>query len=328
MDLLKNFENVLEHNPGIIGNGSEMQQVYKKMSMVAPANSTVLLLGETGTGKEVIARAIHNASPRREKPMIKVNCAALPQNLVESELFGHERGAFTGASERRVGKFELANSGTLFLDEIGEMPLELQSKLLRVIQEREVERLGGRSAIKVDVRLIVATNRNLEEEVITGRFREDLYYRINVFPIHLPPLRERPEDIEPLVKHFLARYTRNIGRKITGIAPGVISKLQRYSWPGNVRELEHLIERSVLLTQGNELNEVVLPVNRSEKTELPHKTLEDLERSYIIKILRKSGGKIAGVDSASQLLGIPSTTLHSKIKKLGISKGDYLSRVN
>jgi len=315
--------------PEIIGNGIEMQRVYQKMSMVASANSTVLLLGETGTGKEVLTRAIHNASPRRDKPLIKVNCAALPHNLVESELFGHERGAFTGASERRVGKFELANNGSLFLDEIGEMPLELQVKLLRVIQEREVERLGGRSTIKVDVRLIVATNRNLEEEVKAGRFRQDLYYRINVFPIHLPSLRERPEDIEPLAKYFLARYTKNMGRKIASISPGVIGKLQGYSWPGNVRELEHLIERSVLLTQGNVLNDIQMPVRRNgiEKMELPHKTLEDLERSYIIQILRRYGGKIAGEGSASQFLGIPSTTLHSKIKKLGISKGDYLSRV-
>jgi len=313
--------------PDIIGKGSEMQKVYQKITMVAPANSTVLLQGETGTGKEVISRAIHNASSRKDKPLVNVNCAALPHNLIESELFGHERGAFTGASERRVGKFELANNGTLFLDEIGEMPLELQVKLLRVIQEREVERLGGRSTIKVDVRLIAATNRNLEEEVRAGRFRQDLYYRVNVFPIHLPPVRERPEDIEPLANYFLARYTKNNGRKITSISPEVISKLKGYSWPGNVRELEHLIERSILLTKGDILNEVQIPrnVGRSEKAEQPFKTLEDLERSYIIEILRKSKGKVAGSGSASQFLGIPSTTLHSKMKKLGISKIDYFS---
>src|SRR5690606_12496645 len=202
----------------------QMQKVYHLMSLVAESNSTVLLLGETGTGKELIARAIHNASPRKDKLMVKVNCAALPANLIESELFGHERGAFTGAIERRIGKFELANHSTLFLDEIGELPLEAQAKLLRVIQERELERLGGKQTIKIDVRLVAATNRNLEAEIQAGRFRADLYFRLNVFPIHLPPLRERPEDIEPLTQFFVQKYCRNTGRKIRKVAPAVIQQ--------------------------------------------------------------------------------------------------------
>jgi len=314
----------------MVGSGREMQKVYQMMSLVAGSNSTVLLLGETGTGKELIARAIHTGSPRKDRSMIKVNCAALPANLIESELFGHERGAFTGAGERRIGKFELANNSTLFLDEIGELPLELQVKLLRVIQEREFERIGGRATIKVNVRLIAATNRDLEEEVRAGRFRQDLYYRLNVFPIHLPPLRERLEDIEPLANFFLVRHAKNIGRKVLAISSNVIRKLQSYSWPGNVRELEHLIERSILLTQESVLTEVQLPQTRNEgKVEKPgfsHKTLQDIERSYIIEILRRYDGKIAGNDGASRFLAIPSTTLHSKMKKLGISKIDYFSR--
>lgn len=314
----------------IIGSGSEMQKVYQKMSLVAGSNSTVLVLGETGTGKELIARAIHNASPRKDMPMIKVNCAALPANLIESELFGHEKGAFTGAIDRRLGKFELANNGTLFLDEIGEMPVELQVRLLRVIQEREFERVGGRSTIKVNVRLIAATNRNLEDEVRLGRFRQDLFYRLNVFPIHLPALRQRTEDIEPLAKFFLARFNKENSRKITTISPDVIKALEGYTWPGNVREFEHLMERSVLMTQGNVLNEIQLPKlqkeQKKEKADLPPKTLQDLERTYIIEILRKYDGKISGDGGASQFLAIPATTLHSKMKKLGISKVDYFSR--
>ena len=314
----------------IIGSGPEMQKVYHLMSLVAESNSTVLLLGETGTGKELIARAIHNASPRKDKLMIKVNCAALPANLIESELFGHERGSFTGAIERRIGKFELANNSTLFLDEIGEMPFETQVKLLRVIQERELERVGGSNTVKVNVRIIAATNRNLEEEVSAGRFRPDLYYRLNVFPIVLPPLRNRLEDIAPLANFFLARCSKNTGRKVTAISSNVIKQLKGYSWPGNVRELEHLIERSILLTHEPVLKEIQLPKSRKEgrdaPTEFSHKTLQDIERSYIIEILRKYDGKIAGSDGAAHLLEIPPTTLHSKMKKLGISKEDYFSK--
>jgi formate hydrogenlyase transcriptional activator len=311
----------------IIGSGEAMQKVYHLMSLVAESNSTVLLLGETGTGKELIARALHNASPRNKNLMVKVNCAALPPNLIESELFGHEKGAFTGAIERRIGKFELANNSTLFLDEIGEMPLETQVKLLRVLQERELERVGGKTTIKVDVRIIAATNRNLEDEVRAGRFRSDLYYRLNVFPITLPPLRNRIEDIEALANFFIARYSKNSGRNITSISPKCLQQLRSYSWPGNVRELEHLIERSILLTQGNVLEEVQLPVtfndDISKSEDTGGKTLEELERNYIIEVLKRCSGKISGKGGAAEHLGIPSTTLHSKMKKLQIAKADY-----
>jgi transcriptional regulator with GAF, ATPase, and Fis domain len=311
----------------IIGSGTAMQEVYRLMSLVAASNTTVLVLGETGTGKELIARAIHNASPRNDKLMVKVNCAALPANLIESELFGHERGAFTGAIDRRIGKFELANHSTLFLDEIGEMPPEAQAKLLRVIQERELERLGGKQTIRIDVRLIAATNRNLEEQVRTGHFREDLYYRLNVFPILLPPLRERPEDIEPLTKFFVDKYSRNNGKKILKIAPKVLQQLRGYTWPGNVRELEHLLERSVLLASDDILQDVYIP--RSTTTEkqgpaqLANRTLEEVERSYIIEVLKRCTGKISGAGGAAEILQIPGNTLHSKMKKLGITKADY-----
>jgi len=311
----------------IIGSGPAMADVYRLMSVVASTNSTVLVLGETGTGKELIARAIHSASPRKDKLMVKVNCAALPANLIESELFGHEKGAFTGAIDRRIGKFELANHSTLFLDEIGEMPLEAQVKLLRILQERELERLGGQQTIKVDVRLIAATNRNLEQEVKAGRFREDLFYRLNVFPIHLPPLRDRPEDIESLANFFVDKYSRNTGKKIKKIAPKVLQQLRSYTWPGNVRELEHLIERSILLTFGDTLTEVYIPKGVSLEVHgaarLANRSLEEVERSYIIEVLQRCAGKISGAGGAAEVLQIPGNTLHSKMKKLGISKADY-----
>ncbi|HEY4110247.1 sigma-54-dependent Fis family transcriptional regulator [Puia sp.] len=313
----------------IIGNGGAMQEVYRLMSVVAATNSTVLILGESGTGKELIARAIHNASPRKDKLMVKVNCAAMPASLIESELFGHEKGSFTGAIDRRIGKFELADHSTLFLDEIGEMPLEAQTKLLRVIQERELERVGGKQTIKVDVRLIAATNRNLEEAVRTGQFREDLYYRLNVFPIQLPPLRDRPEDIEALANFFVARYSRNAGRKIRKTSPKVLQQLRSYTWPGNVRELEHLIERSVLLTTGDTLQEVYIPrgavatMDRQAPAQLANRSLGEVERAYIIEVLHRCGGKISGAGGAAEILQIPGNTLHSKMKKLGIGKADY-----
>ncbi|HRN56009.1 MAG TPA: sigma 54-interacting transcriptional regulator [Agriterribacter sp.] len=326
-DYLKEQIETICNFSDIIGDGPEMQKVYHLMSLVAESNATVLLLGETGTGKELIARAIHNASPRKGRLMVKVNCAALPVNLIESELFGHEKGSFTGAVERRIGKFEMANNSTLFLDEIGEMPLETQVKLLRVLQERELERVGGKTTIKVDVRIIAATNRNLEHEVRSGRFRSDLYYRLNVFPVTLPPLRERREDIAALAAFFLERYSKNAGKKMTAIAPQCIAELKRYTWPGNVRELEHLIERSILLTQGNVLTEIQLPKGVSEegtvKPDASNKTLQELERTYIIEVLKRCSGKIAGNGGAAAALEMPSTTLHSKMKKLGISKGDY-----
>lgn len=328
-DYLKEQIKTIYNFTEIIGNGEQMQKVYRLLSLVSESNTTVLILGETGTGKELIARAIHNASPRHQKLMVKVNCAALPANLIESELFGHERGSFTGAIDRRIGKFELANNSTLFLDEVGELPPEAQAKLLRVIQERELERLGGKQTIKVDVRLIAATNRNLEEEVKAGRFRADLYFRLNVFPVSLPALRERPEDIEALTHFFVQKYSRNTGRKIRKVAPKVLQQLRSYTWPGNVRELEHLIERSILLTTGDVLQEVHLPQNTTidqpGSTHLLNRPLEEVERSYIIEILKRCSGKISGVGGAAEILQIPGNTLHSKIKKLGITKSDYFS---
>ncbi|MNX45978.1 Formate hydrogenlyase transcriptional activator [compost metagenome] len=313
----------------IIGNGPEMQKIFHLVSKVASTDSTVLILGETGTGKELIARAIHNNSPRRNNLMIKVNCATLPVHLIESELFGHERGSFTGATERRIGKFELANNGTLFLDEIGELPLELQVKLLRVLQEREVERIGGKATIKVNVRVIAATNRNLHEETAKGRFRRDLYYRINIFPINLPPLRSRIEDIPLLTSHFIQRFSKKLGRQINKISTSLLQELQHYSWPGNIRELEHLIERSILLTTGDVITHVSFPsreiqeaVDRSEEY-FSIKTIEENERDHILSMLKYCNGKIAGEGGAAQRLGVPASTLGSKIKRLGIRKEHF-----
>lgn len=328
-DYLKEQIKTIYNFSEIIGGGDQMQKVYHLMSLVAVSNTTVLVTGETGTGKELIARAIHNASPRQDKLMVKVNCAALPANLIESELFGHERGAFTGAIDRRIGKFELANHSTLFLDEIGELPLEAQAKLLRVIQERELERLGGKQTIKIDVRLIAATNRNLEEEVKAGRFRADLYFRLNVFPIHLPPLRDRADDIEALTHFFVQKYSRNTGRKIKKVAPKVIQQLRSYTWPGNIRELEHLIERSILLATDGILHDVYIPQHHdAEKKEQPYllnRSLEEVERGYIIETLKRCSGKVSGPGSAAEILKVPGNTLHSKMKKLGISKSDYFA---
>lgn len=317
--------------PGIIGNGLEMQKVYRLMSMVAHSNSTVLLLGETGTGKEIIARAIHNSSSRKSKNMVTVNCAALPANLIESELFGHERGAFTGAFDRRIGKFELAHQSTIFLDEIGELPMDLQVKLLRVIQEREFERIGGKVTIKVDVRIIAATNRDLEAEVNERRFRSDLYYRLNVFPISLPPLRNRLDDIGHLATFFLSHYSKITGRKVNSISNKVIQQLKSYSWPGNVRQLEHFIERSVLLSHDGVLNDISLPAYagecKNEQDVCKNKTLYDVERNHIIEVLKRCSGRISGNGGAADWLEIPPTTLHSKMKKLNIKKQDYFPKV-
>jgi len=328
-DYLKEQIKTIYNFSEIVGSGEEMQKVYRLMSLVADSNTTVLILGETGTGKELIARAIHNSSPHKDKLMVKVNCAALPANLIESELFGHERGAFTGAIDKRIGKFELANHSSLFLDEIGELPLEAQSKLLRVIQERELERVGGKQVIKTDVRLIVATNRNLEEEVKAGRFRADLYFRLNVFPISLPPLRKRSEDIEPLTHFFVQKYNRTTGRRIKKVAPKVLQQLRSYTWPGNVRELEHLIERSILLTTGDTLDDIYIPHNsdpqNQEQAHLLNRSMEEVERSYIIETLKRCAGKISGAGSAAEILKIPGNTLHSKMKKLNISKSDYFA---
>ncbi len=313
----------------IVGTGPEMQDIFQLVSQVSFTSSTVLILGETGTGKELIARAIHNASPRKDKIMIKVNCAALPANLIESELFGHERGSFTGATERRIGKFELANHSTLFLDEIGEMPPDLQVKLLRTLQEKEIERVGGKTTIKVDVRIIAATNRNLQQEVSLGNFRSDLFYRLSVFPITLPPLRTRKNDIPALTMHFIKRFAKNSGKKINNIASRALQELMNYPWPGNVRELEHLVERTVLMTHGNVIKDILLPVTEksssSEGIETRVKTIEENERDHILKALKQAKGKVFGAGGAAELLDVPYSTLTSKMKKLGIKREHFFS---
>ncbi len=306
----------------LIGSAPAMQEVFHLISRVADSRSTVILLGETGTGKELIARAIHDGSPRRDKMMIKVNCAALPEHLIESELFGHEKGSFTGAIERKLGKFELANNGTLFLDEIGELPLDLQVKLLRVLQEREIERIGGRGTILVDVRIIAATNRNIEKEVAERRFRADLYYRLNVFPIVVPPLRDRKADIPLLAAYFIERYSKYAGKRITGVSEKFQQSMMAYDWPGNVRELEHLIERSILLTSGHILKESHLPgIDSSPGQRRDHfKTMQEAERDHILSALKKCNGKISGPGGAAELLDIHVSTLNARIRKLGIKK--------
>ena len=314
----------------LIGMCPALKKVYDLISKVACSDSTVLLLGETGTGKEVMAKALHQASARKDKIMVKVNCAALPVNLIESELFGHERGSFTGATDRRIGKFEMAHHGTLFLDEIGEMPVDLQVKLLRAIQEREFERVGGKSTIKVDVRIIAATNRDLQKDVDDGKFRSDLFFRLNVFPIYIPPLRERKEDIPELAEYFLKRYAKIFGRNITGISRKAREKLCDYSWPGNVRELEHLIERSILLSNENILRDICLPakqqkVNEENPDDSYIKTIHENERDHIIRTIRKCRGKISGVGGAAGKLGINPSTLNSRIKKLAITREQIFS---
>jgi len=310
---------------GIVGKSHLLLNVFDHISQVAPSDTSVLILGESGTGKEKIASCIHNLSSRKGKPFIKVNCAALPATLIESELFGHEKGAFTGADDKRIGKFERANGGTIFLDEVGEMPIELQVKLLRVLQEKEIERVGGRDTIKVDVRIIAATNKNLEKEVADGRFRLDIYYRLNVFPITLPALRDRKEDIPALAYHFMNHYNYKAGKKISGISEMVLRKMMIYNWPGNIRELEHLIERSVLLAKGTVIEDMLLTVvekkdgvSVSEDTSM--KTIVENERDYIISVLKKCNGRIWGPGAAAEILNINPSTLKSKMKKLGIKK--------
>jgi DNA-binding NtrC family response regulator len=312
---------------GIIGKSPNMLKVFELVKEVGPLDTSVLILGESGTGKEGIATNIHRLSPRRNKPFVKLNCAALPPNLVESELFGHERGAFTGAFDRRIGKFEQADGGTLFLDEIGEMPAALQVKLLRVLQEREIERLGGKETIKVNVRIIAATNANLEKGIAEGRFRLDLYYRLNVFPVILPPLRSRKEDIPLLTDHFVRMYASKTNRKTEGIAPDALSRLMDYAWPGNVRELQNVIERSVLMTNEPILRDVSFmsttssPIKEPTTEEVTRvKTIAEIERDHILAVLRKCKGRISGPGGAAELLRLPASTLKSKMKKLGIEK--------
>jgi formate hydrogenlyase transcriptional activator len=302
----------------ILGKSDGLKYVLYRAEQVAPTNTTVLILGETGTGKELIAAAIHNLSPRKDRPLITVNCAALPANLMESELFGREKGAFTGADTRQVGRFEVANGSTLCLDEIGELPLETQAKLLRAIQHNEFERLGSSHTIKVDTRIVATTNRNLEEEVRKGRFRQDLYYRLNVFPITVPPLRQRKEDIPLLVQAFIERYARKLGKQITSIPKETMKALQDYPWPGNVRELESVLERAVILCPGP----VLQLADKLEISSLPlsssMKTLEEMERNQIFKILSETRWRIEGKDGAAAILGLHPSTLRARMHKLGI----------
>lgn len=306
----------------IVGTSECMQEVLDNVKIVGTSDISVLILGESGTGKELIAQSVHRLSERKEKPFIAVNCAALPANLIESELFGHEKGSFTGATDKRIGKFEQGNEGTVFLDEIGELPLELQVKLLRVLQEKEIESVGGRTK-KVDVRIIAATNRNLEEEIAAGRFRLDLYYRINIFPILLPPLRERKEDIVALAKHFVNIYARKEKKEITGVADHVIQAMINYTWPGNIRELENTIARAVLLTSGPIVNSLKLS-GQNKVTETVSngrvKSLIDNERDHILFALEQCSWRIYGQGGAAELLELHPSTLNSRIKKLGIEK--------
>lgn len=307
-----------------VGASAIMEQVQIRIAQVAPTTTTVLVTGETGTGKELVARAIHNLSPRKERALIKLNCAALPAQLIESELFGHEKGAFTGAHDRRIGKFELADGGTIFLDEIGELPLDLQAKLLRVLQEKEFERIGGRRVIRTDARVIAATNRVLEDEVAAGRFRADLYYRLNVVPIRLPALRERPEDIEPLVRHFLDRLSRELAKPVRGLRERDLRALRQYTWPGNVRELEHVLEQAVIVSRGAFLEFGGFSATRTpaaaKADTAPIKTLKDQERDHILAALQRTGGRVSGPNGAAVLLDINPKTLEARMKKLGIRR--------
>jgi transcriptional regulator with GAF, ATPase, and Fis domain len=317
----------------IIGSSYKILHVFDQVSQVAPVETSVLLLGESGTGKELIARAIHNLSLRKDKILIKMNCAALPANLIESELFGHEKGAFTGAMEKRIGKFELAQGGTIFLDEIGELPIDLQAKLLRVLQEKEVERIGGNQTIKVDVRIIAATNRKLEKEIAEGRFRLDLYYRLNVFPILLPPLRERKEDIPLLANFFGRKLARKTGKPFNGIKPAALEEMLQYHWPGNIREMENIIEQALVMNDGKSplswirpsIKEIPVspitpnatnPQTLTEVKELQQQT----ERDYILSVLKQTNGRIRGAGGAAELLDLKPTTLESRMEKLGIRK--------
>ena len=311
----------------IIGNSDILKYVLFRAEQVALTDTATLILGETGTGKELIARAIHNASPREKRPLIKLDCASLAANLIESELFGHEKGAFTGATEKRVGRFELADGATLFLDEIGELPLDLQPKLLRVLQDGEFERLGSSKTLRSDVRVIAATNRNLEEDVRKKRFRMDLWYRLSVFTITIPPLRERSEDISLLVNYLIRNFERKHGKQIKSVPTHVLPKLQAYSWPGNVRELENVIERAIINTQGDTLqledNLVATRPGNAETHDLPIKSLEEIEREHILLALRKTNWKIQGKDGAAALLDINFSTLRGRIRKLGIHRPPY-----
>jgi transcriptional regulator with GAF, ATPase, and Fis domain len=320
----------------IVGRSEAIQKVLDQLQQVAPTDISVLILGETGTGKELVARAVHSRSARSDQPLVKVNCATLPDNLIESELFGHERGAFTGASSRQLGRFELADGGTIFLDEIGDLPPALQAKLLRVLQEGEFERLGSAKTLRVNVRVIAATNRDLQRALRNGTFREDLYYRLNVYPIKVPPLRERQEDIEPLATAFLAQAGQGLGRRFHGIPRDTLQSLLRYRWPGNVRELQNVIERAAVISDGATLRlpegwqaapssgSSPLPATVAQAAEMfdaiPQgaTTLTEVEREYILKVLQAAGWRVEGKKGAAVMLGLKPSTLRSRMRKLGI----------
>lgn len=308
---------------GIVGNSNIVQSLLNNVKIVSQSEVAVLILGESGTGKELIAQSIHKQSSRAAHPFITINCAALPANLIESILFGHEKGAFTDASKARIGKFEQANGGTIFLDEIGEIPLDIQAKFLRVLQQKEIEVVGGRVK-KVDVRILAATNRNLQEEMASGHFRADLYYRLNVFPILSPPLRNRLEDIPVLAKHFACKYSNQEGKKITRFSDSVLEKLQKHSWPGNIRELENVIHRAVIMCQGEEIDYVLLDEQPLLSSFGPAASdnIIDVEKEHILRVLKQCGWKVSGQKGAAEILGMNVSTLNSRIKKLGIEKED------
>jgi transcriptional regulator with GAF, ATPase, and Fis domain len=307
----------------MVGASAALRAVLGEVETVAGTQATVLVTGETGTGKELIARALHNRSARQAKPLIKLNCATIPANLAESELFGHEKGAFTGALARKLGRFELANGGTLFLDEVGELPLDLQAKLLRVLQEGEFERVGGSQTLKTDVRVVAATNRDLAQRCREGQFRSDLYYRLNVFPIQSPALRDRREDIPLLVRHFVQKYAASLGKTIETVPLTTLARLQAYSWPGNVRELQHVIERAVIVSRGSTLefgDWLREPTAESGAGKASVTTLEEMEREHILKTLEITGWRVSGESGAARLLGLKPTTLEARMKKLGIER--------
>jgi formate hydrogenlyase transcriptional activator len=307
----------------IVGESAALKHVLTQVNTVAPLDATVLILGETGTGKELIARAIHRMSSRKDSSFIKLNCAAIPTGLLESELFGHEKGAFTGAVSAKIGRLELADKGTLFLDEVGDIPLELQPKLLRVLQDQEFERLGGVRTIRVNIRLIAATNRDLAKSVAAREFRSDLYYRLHVFPVHMPPLRERAKDVELLVRYFVQRFSRRMNKQIETIPTETMNALTRWEWPGNVRELENFIERSVILSEGTTLNVPLSELRPTYEGARHDATLESVDREHILRVLRETGGVISGLRGAAARLGMKRTTLQSKMQKMGITRTDY-----
>jgi formate hydrogenlyase transcriptional activator len=304
----------------ILGNSTGLRQVLRQVETVAPNDTTALIQGETGTGKELVARAIHGLSARRDNIFVTLNCAAIPLGLLESELFGHERGAFTGAISRKVGRFEIAHKGTLFLDEVGDIPLELQPKLLRVLQEQEFERLGGTRSIRTDVRLVAATNRDLSKMVEQGTFRADLYYRLNVFPIHIPPLRERRDDIPILARYFVDKFAKSMNRKISRVPDSVMDALTRYAWPGNIRELQNFIERAVILSEGSSLRPPLAELRESKSKSNAGATLREVERKHVLQVLRETDYVLGGPSGAAARLGIPRTTLIYRMRRLGIER--------